>query len=167
MITLNSTPGHYIRIVLADDYFVFREGFKALIKKEKHIKLVGEASNGKELIEVVSKQLPDVVFTDIQMPVMNGLEATRILSEKHPHVGVIALSMFNDDDLLVGMLEAGAKGYLLKDIERDELIQAIYKVYQKEFYYCTSCSNKLIRLMERNHFNPFKPAKKSIFNGRE
>ncbi len=93
-----------IRLLLADDHEIFRDGFRSLLKKQQEIELAGEAENGKELVEQVSKLRPDVVITDIKMPKMDGIEATRVLSEKFPHIGVIALSMFDDVTILPASL---------------------------------------------------------------
>ena len=108
-----------IRIVLADDHEIFRDGFKVMIKKQPSVQLVGEAANGEELIRQTRELKPDVVITDIKMPVMDGVEATKQLTSEFPEIGIIALSMFDEENLIVEMLEAGAKGYLLKNAHKD------------------------------------------------
>ena len=99
-----------VRLLIADDHEIFREGLESLFAKQKDIELVGEAINGKQLLEHTERLLPDVILTDIKMPVMDGIEATKIIAEKFPQIGIIALSMFEDENLIVDMLEAGAKG---------------------------------------------------------
>src|SRR6185436_8369224 len=94
-----------IRIVLADDHEIFRDGFKAMLKKQTDIKLIGEAADGKELIEIVERLKPDIVITDIKMPKLDGIQATRIIKKKMPNIQVIALSMFVDDNLIIDMIE--------------------------------------------------------------
>jgi DNA-binding NarL/FixJ family response regulator len=89
-----------IRVVLADDHVIFREGFKAILKDLNDLELVGEAADGKELLTVVDEHAPEVVFTDTKMPQMDGIEASRLLKAKHPSLGIIALSMFDDDHLV-------------------------------------------------------------------
>src|SRR5437773_3761112 len=126
---MNSTLYSPIRVVIADDHEIFREGLEGLIKKQTDIELAGEAENGKQLIEITTQLLPDVVLTDIKMPVIDGIQATQIISEKLPQVSVIALSMFDDENLIVDMLEAGAKGYLIKNAHKHEIISAIKTVY--------------------------------------
>lgn len=148
-------PGR-IKLVIADDHEIFRDGFKLLFKNQEHIVLVGEAADGVELIEVVNREKPDIVITDIKMPRIDGVEATRLLKEKHPNLGVIALSMFNDDNLIVDMLEAGAKGYLLKNTSKEELIQAAKSVYEGGTYYCSATSKKLSQLLFDSSYNPYK-----------
>src|SRR5258707_11997827 len=93
-----------IRIILADDHEIFRDGFAGLIKNQDEFNLVAEASNGRQLVDLAKKFLPDVILTDIQMPVMDGIEATKIITAKYPQVGIIALSAFNNDMLIIDML---------------------------------------------------------------
>ena len=108
-----------ITLVIADDHEIFREGFKLLLRGQDRVELVGEAENGRELMELVKKREPEVVITDIKMPVMDGIDACKQLKQEHPAIQVIALSMFNDDNLIIDMLEAGASGYLLKNTNKD------------------------------------------------
>ena len=156
-----------IRIVLADDHEIFRDGFSGLLKKQDEIVLVGEASDGEELIKVTEKLKPDVVLTDIRMPVMDGIQATKVLNSKFPLINVIALSMFNDDNLVIDMMEAGAKGYLLKNAHKSEIIEAIRTVYRQETYYCKQTSDKLIQMMTKSRFNPAKNEDKPVFTEKE
>src|SRR5690348_11549499 len=107
-------PHNTINILLADDHEIFRDGFRIMLKKQNKIVLVGEAENGKELIELTTSLQPDIIITDIKMPKIDGIEATRILANKYPHMGIIALTMFDDNHLIIDMLEAGARGYLIK-----------------------------------------------------
>lgn len=156
-----------IKILIADDHHIFREGFKVLLKNQHEIELVGEAENGRELLEMAAKLQPDVAIVDIKMPVMDGIEACKHIKKKFPDMKVIALSMFNDDNLIVDMLEAGAKGYLLKNTNKNELIQATKAVYEGSTYYCTATSNKLAKMIAESKFNPYRnhPVKK--FTSRE
>jgi len=142
-----------IRIILADDHEIFRDGFTNLINMQPGIELVAEAADGEQLIRVTQKFLPDVVLTDIKMPVMDGIEATRDIAKKFPHIGIIALSMFNDDDLLFDMMEAGAKGYLLKNAQKEEVISAINSVNKNAQYFCNDTQLKLAKLNFKNRRN--------------
>jgi len=143
-------PYSPIRIILADDHEIFRDGFAGLLKRQDEIQLVGEAGDGKELITIAEKLKPDVILTDIKMPNMDGIEATKILTQRFPQVYVIALSMFNDDHLVIDMMEAGAKGYLLKNAHKTEIIEAIKAVNNREMYYCKQTSNKLIQMLAKS-----------------
>ena len=143
----NTTP---IKVVLADDHEIFRDGMKLMLSKFPAITLAGDASNGRELIQLVDAVKPDIVITDIKMPLMDGVEATKYITKHHPETGVIALSMFDEISLIVEMLEAGASGYLVKDCDKAEIKEAIERVYQKEQYYCRHTGNKLMQVMARN-----------------
>lgn len=139
-----------ITVVLADDHEIFRDGLKLMLSKFNTIKLIGDASNGRELVKLVDEVKPDVVITDIKMPLMDGVEATKYITHHHKDIGVIALSMFDETSLIIEMLEAGASGYLVKDCDKTEIKEAIERVYNKEQYYCRHTGNKLMQVMARN-----------------
>src|SRR5665647_608961 len=109
-----------IKIILADDHDVLRDGFHALLKKQNDIEIIGEARNGEQLINLTRRLQPDVIITDIMMPVKTGIEATREIATEFPAIGIIAFSMYNEEGLIVDMLKAGANGYILKSSGRDE-----------------------------------------------
>lgn len=157
------TAYNTIDVIIADDHEIFRDGFAIMVNKHPDLKLLGEAANGLELVKLVEKHQPDVVVTDIKMPLMDGIEATKQILEKYPHVGVIALSMFDEDHLIVEMLEAGAKGYLLKNAHKDEIAAAIKAVHRDEPYYCRNTSHKLAQLIARSNFTPDRKAAKPHF----
>lgn len=161
------TPGRPIKVMIADDHQIFREGFFTLFKKRDDINIVGQAENGKELLELVPVLKPHVVFMDIKMPVMDGIEATAALKKKHPGVKVIALSMFNDDNLILDMMEAGASGYLLKNTHKTEIANAIFAVYNNEMYYCKETSDKLIRLLSKSPVPVAEEPKGAVFTAKE
>jgi DNA-binding NarL/FixJ family response regulator len=117
-----------IRVFLADDHKIIREGLRTLLEKEPDIEVVGEAENGRKTVQLVQELLPNVVITDIAMPDLNGIEATRQIIANTPSVKVIALSMHSDRRFIVGILNIGASGYLLKDCAFEELINAIRAV---------------------------------------
>ncbi|MCW3074975.1 MAG: LuxR family transcriptional regulator [Flaviaesturariibacter sp.] len=145
-----------LRVVIADDHEIFRDGFRVMLKKQKGIELVGEAANGEELLERTASLQPDVVITDIRMPVMDGVTATKLLQRRFPTIGVIALSMFDEENLIVDMMEAGAKGYLLKNAHKEEIVDAINSVHNGKIYFCKHTSKKLIGLFGESNYNPFK-----------
>jgi DNA-binding NarL/FixJ family response regulator len=160
---------HYlpIRIVLADDHEIFRDGFRVMLKKQPGVELVGEAADGEELIKLVEELQPDVVVTDIKMPKLDGIKATTMITKKHPHIGVISLSMFDEENLIIDMLEAGAKGYLLKNAHKDEIIAAVESVYRDQTYYCNHTSRKLTKMIAESSFNPNRRPHKPEFTERE
>ena len=156
-----------IRVVLADDHEIFRDGFRIMLKKQNEIELVGEAENGAELIRLVDEIRPDVIITDIKMPKMDGIEATKMLHQKYPETGIIALSMFDDDTMIVDMLEAGARGYLLKNASKQEIFDAIKTVNNQMAYYCHNTSARLSLLIAKSRFNPYKKTQGPEFTDRE
>ena len=145
-----------IRVVIADDHEIFRDGLALMISKQKELELVGQAENGKELVQLAEKTQPEVVITDIKMPVCDGIEATKILLKKLPDVKIIALSMFDEEKLIVEMLEAGAKGYLLKNADKSEITEAVQEAYQDRVYYCRHTSAKLASMILKSSFNPYR-----------
>jgi DNA-binding NarL/FixJ family response regulator len=156
-----------IKLLIADDHEIFRDGFKLMLSKFTDIQLVGEAADGKELVELTKKLKPNVIITDIKMPVMDGVEATKIIATKYPNIGIIGLSMFDEDDLIIDMLEAGAKGFLLKNAGKLEITEAVRTVFNREPYYCKSISHKLAGLIARSQFNPYQRTEKVDFSDRE
>lgn len=124
-----------IRIVFAEDHNSLIDGVKHFLNDEEDIQFVGYANNGQELCDLVKAKRPDVVVTDIRMPVMDGITATREISKVHPNINVIAFTMFDQDEAIQQMLDAGAKGYILKNSSLTELLTAIRLVYQGKNYY--------------------------------
>lgn len=156
-----------IKIILADDHEFFRDGFSAMLKKQPDIEFAGEAKDGEELVKLTRLIKPDIIVTDIMMPVMNGIEATKILLKEFPHLGIIALSMSNQDNLIVQMMEAGAQGYLLKNADKNEIIEAIKTVHKGDNYYCKNTTDKITRLLNNNYHSPEGQQNRSIFSEKE
>jgi DNA-binding NarL/FixJ family response regulator len=117
-----------IRLLVADDHRLFREGVASLLERAADVELVGQAASGEEAVKLVSELEPDLVLMDLQMPGIGGIEATRAIAESHPSVGVIVLTMFEDDDSVFAAIRAGARGYVLKDADRGSLLRAIRAV---------------------------------------
>jgi DNA-binding NarL/FixJ family response regulator len=155
-----------IQLLIADDHEVYRDGLKNLVGKSPGLEVIGEAANGRELIAMCHEKLPDVILTDIMMPMMDGIEATAAITKEFPTVRVIALSMFNQDNLIVDMLNAGAMGYLIKNAHKTEIVDAIHSVYRYTPYYCKSTSMKLARLIGGSQFGP-KAKDKLFFSQKE
>ena len=145
-----------IRLVIADDHEIFRDGLALMLSKQKNIHLVGQAGNGQQLVDAALSLKPDIILTDIKMPKADGIEATRRIHEHDSTIGIIALSMFNEESLVIDMLEAGAMGYLLKSSDKSEIIDAINAVNQHHPYYCKSTSARLAITITESKFNPYK-----------
>ena len=123
-----------VRVLIADDHKLVREGLRSLLEKEPDMKVIGEAADGHTALSLVQQESPDVVIIDVAMPNLNGIEATRQILTKAPNTRVIALSMYTDRRFIIGMLNAGASGYLLKDCAFEELAAAIRAVAANRTY---------------------------------
>jgi len=134
-----------IRVLIADDHKIIRDGLKALVDKESGMVVIAEAESGREAVELAQKQRPNVVIMDVSMPDMNGIEATRKITEETPGVRVIALSMHTDRRFILDMLEAGARGYVLKDRAFEELATAIRQVARGNTYICSKVAGVVVK----------------------
>ena len=123
-----------IRIILAEDHKITREGLVNMLKNQVNMQVIGEAQNGREAVQLAIDLSPDLVIMDVTMPNLNGIDATRVITSNSKAVKVIALSMYSDKQFVQGMMQAGASGYLLKDCAFDELVNAIRVVYAGETY---------------------------------
>jgi two-component system response regulator NreC len=133
-----------IRIVLADDHVVMRNGLRLLLERQSNFEVVGEAADGRETVEICDKLRPGVVVLDIAMPNLNGIEAARQISGKHPQIAVVILSMHSDESYVLRALKAGARAYLLKDSAEADLITAIRAVSDGKAFFSPAISKMLV-----------------------
>jgi DNA-binding NarL/FixJ family response regulator len=140
-------PSH-TTVVLADDHAMMRGGIRSILEHAEGIVVVAEAENGREAIELASKHAPDVLLIDIGMPDLNGVEATRKIHAIDPKIAVVALSMHSDARYVTGMLDAGARGYLLKTCDAEELLRAIDAVQKGKLYVTSDVTHVLV---DRRH----------------
>lgn len=138
-----------VSVLVVDDHRVVRAGLIALLQQSRRIKVVGEASTGKEAVEKVKTARPDVVLMDLQMPVMDGVEATRRIAAEAPEVAVVVLTTYDDDELIWEGMRAGARGYLLKDVLPDELIRAIEAAAAGDTLLPPAIASKLAQRIQR------------------
>ncbi len=138
-------PMKTISVILADDHTLVRAGIRALLEKLPEVRVVGEASDGREVLNLVKTQRPDVVLMDIGMPGLNGLEATTRLAREFPEVRVVILSMHHNDEYVWQALKVGASGYLLKKSATTELQSALQRVIRKEVYLSREISARLLK----------------------
>jgi DNA-binding NarL/FixJ family response regulator len=131
-------------ILLADDHSVVRQGFRRILESQPDMEIVGEAGNGREAIEQATRLKPDVVVMDVAMPELNGIEATRRMSDTSPHTRVLALSMHKDSVYVREILRAGARGYLLKDAIDADLLAAVRAVAKGEAYLSPSIADAVL-----------------------
>jgi len=138
-----------IKVMVVDDHRVVRAGLVALLSQTPGIAVVGEAGNGQEAVARVGELAPDVVLMDMQMPVLNGVEATRRIKADHPSVQVLVLTTYDDDELIWGGLQAGAKGYLLKDAPPEELVRGIQAVAEGRSLLPPEIAAKLMQVISQ------------------
>ncbi|GLZ29375.1 DNA-binding response regulator [Lentzea sp. NBRC 105346] len=133
-----------VRVVVADDHPMFRYGLTAALTAAPEVDVVGEAAAGEELLAVTERTAPDVVLTDLAMPGMDGATAARRILARHPDIGVVVLTMHEDDELVFGALRAGARGYLLKGADRAEIIRAVLAVAGGDAVYGAAVARRIV-----------------------
>jgi DNA-binding NarL/FixJ family response regulator len=145
-----------IKVLIADDHVFYREGVRALLNNSPEITVIGEASNGDEVVAKAAELEPGVILMDLKMPGMNGIEATRKIIGTQSNIGVLVITMFDDDDSVFAALRAGARGYLLKDADKDELVRAIVAVDKGEAIFSPTIAKRMIQYFTAS------PARQSI-----
>jgi DNA-binding NarL/FixJ family response regulator len=133
-----------VRVLIADDHPLFREGMRGRLDRVDDVAVVGEAASGDEAVELAHKLAPHVILMDIKMPGLNGIEATREIQQASPQIGVLVLTMFEDDDSVFAAMRAGAKGYLLKDSGGEGVVHAIRAVASGEAVFGPGVAERII-----------------------
>lgn len=141
-----------IRVLLADDHTLFRKGVRTLLEQMEGVEVAGEAANGQEAVSRARELVPDVILMDIKMPQLGGIEATRNVLQENPHIGVILVSMSDDPESVFSGMRAGARGYVLKEAEPEELLRAIEAAYRGEVILCPIIAKKVL-----DHFGADPP----------
>ena len=132
------------RVVVADDHALFRYGIKAMLANAEGFEVVGEAASGEEVVEKVAQTRPDLILMDIQMPGINGIEATRRILERDPNIGVVVVTMFEDDDSVFSAMRAGARGYVLKGADAEEVLKVVGAVAEGEAHFGPEIARRLM-----------------------
>jgi DNA-binding NarL/FixJ family response regulator len=148
-----------LRVLIADDHPLFRKGMRALLVAAQDIEVVGEATTGQEVIELAATLQPDVILMDLQMPGINGIEATRQILHTSPHIRILVITLFEDDASVFSALRAGARGYVLKDAKEEEMLRAIRSVGSGEAIFSPAIATRLIDFFAA----PRPDASKEIF----
>lgn len=144
-----------IKIVIADDYKIYRDGLKVGLSADDNLEVIAEADNGEELLKVLETFTPDVILMDLKMPVMDGMEATKLVRKKYPSMKVLVVSMYEDDKFIIHLMENGANGYLLKNAEPDEIRRSIYAVQENGYYFNDLVNKALLKkLVLKNNLKP-------------
>ena len=138
-----------IKVLIVDDQHLIREGLRMMLSLHDNISIIGEVDNGKEAVEILDNNEADLILMDIRMPVMDGVEATKHIKERYPHIKVLILTTFDEDEYILEALKNGADGYLLKDISSDELANAIDTVYKGNALLQPDILKKIVRKIDR------------------
>jgi DNA-binding NarL/FixJ family response regulator len=133
-----------ITVLLADDHTVVRQGLRILLEAEDDMKVIGEAETGRQAVQMSKKLQPDVIVLDVAMPVLNGLEATHLITRETPHTKVLILSSYSDEDYVQQLIEEGAIGYLVKQTAANDLLKAIREVVKGNAFFSPSISKRLL-----------------------
>ena len=159
-----SVMDELVKIIIVDDHEIFRNGLKMVLNKLKYTQVVGEAENGQEVVDMIRTQAVDLILMDVEMPIMNGIDATSVIKKERPEIKVIALTMFNDDDYVQSMIDAGVSGFLIKNITKETLDKAIQTVIKGGNYY----SEELFKFFTRQFKKEEKlPTDELRFTSRE
>jgi two-component system, NarL family, response regulator len=143
-----------IRIVVADDHPIVREGVVASLNRQRHLKVIGEANDGAEVLEFIKQKRPDIVLLDLRMPRMNGLEVLLALNELKLQTKAIVMTTFENEEDIERSMKAGARAYLLKDCPQQILVDAIRRIYNGEVYLPPQVAQKLVDRMQKPQLNP-------------
>ncbi len=141
-------PGEALRILLVDDHPLVRNGLRALLASVPDMAVVGEASNGEEAIAQAAELQPDIILMDLHMPGLNGIEATRRIVQVHPHIGILVLTMLEDDASVFAAMRAGARGYLLKGADQADVLRAIGVAAHGEAIFSPPIARRLMQYFE-------------------
>ena len=144
-----------IKIAIADDYKIYRDGLKVGLSADENMEIIAEADNGEELMKLLETNSPDVIIMDLKMPIMDGMEATKQVRKKYPSIKVLVVTMYEDDKFIIHLMENGANGYLLKNAEPDEIIKSIYTVHENGYYFNDVVNKALLKkLVLKNNLKP-------------
>ncbi len=151
-----------IKIVIVDDHPLVREGVRKILELEPNFQVVAEAEDGQKAIAMSRRHLPDVVLIDINLPVLNGIEATKIIRRELPQTYVLALTIHNEEEYIIELLRSGASGYVLKDVQAEDLVKAVYQVAQGYQIIHPGIAQKLISYIQKEENIAFTSAKAAI-----
>ncbi len=156
-----------LRYAVADDHAIFRQGLHHALGGDAGLRCVGEAGNGLELLDLLTREPADVVLMDLKMPAMDGIEATVALQERHPEVKVIILTMQDDEQMVLHAIEAGAGGYLIKNAEPEEIRAALRKVCETGYYFNDLLNTALLKTVTQPTKNGVPVRREPLLNERE
>src|SRR5689334_20214257 len=144
-----------ITIVIADDYKIYRDGLKLCLSADNDLQILFEADNGEELMEALKTQQPEIIIMDLNMPLMDGMEATKQIRKKYEQIKILVITMYDSDKFIINLMENGAHGYLLKNAEPKEIIKAIYALHENGYYFNDLVNKALLKkLVMKNNLKP-------------
>lgn len=144
-----------IKIAIADDYKIYRDGLKLCLSSDDNLQFLFEAENGEELMKLLESNQPDVILMDLKMPLLDGVESTKLIRKKYKEIKVLVVTMYDSDKFIIHLMESGANGYLLKNAEPKEIIKAIYTVYENGYYFNDLVNKALLKkLVVKNNLIP-------------
>ena len=144
-----------IKIAIADDYKIYRDGLKLCLSADDNLQFMFEAENGEELMNLLQQQQPDVILMDLKMPLLDGVESTKLIRQKYQHIKVLVITMYDSDKFIIHLMESGANGYLLKNAAPAEIIKAIYTVNENGYYFNDLVNKALLKkLVTKNNLIP-------------
>ena len=156
-----------IKLIIADDHNMFRRGLSSVLGQVKDIAILASVANGKALVQAAKELKPDVVITDIEMPGIDGITAIQEMKAAGLTTRSLILSTYNSNQLIIDAMEAGALGYITKNADDDEIIDAVRCIYGYQHYYCKTTNLNLIKRIAKSEFNPYKRLSIDLLNDRE
>lgn len=139
-----------VKIAIADDYKIYRDGLKVGLSSDEHLEVVLEADNGEDLLNGLKEAKPDVIIMDLKMPIMDGMEATKEVRKRFNEIKVLVVTMYDDDKFIIHLMEIGANGYLLKNADSDEIRKAVYAVHENGYYFNDLVNKALLKKLVIN-----------------
>lgn len=140
-----------IKIAIADDYKIYRDGLKLCLSTDNNLQFMFEVENGEELMKLLEEQQPDVILMDLKMPLLDGVESTKLIRQKYQHIKVLVITMYDSDKFIIHLMESGANGYLLKNAVPAEIIKAIYTVHENGYYFNDLVNKALLKKLVTKH----------------
>ena len=144
-----------ITIAIADDFKIFRDGLKVGLSMDDNLDVIAEADNGEDLLKLLETIHPDIILMDLNMPILDGMEATKRVKKQYPTIKVLVVTMYDDDKFIIHLMEIGANGYLLKNAEPEEIRKSIYAVHENGYYFNDLVNKALLKkLVLKNNLRP-------------
>ncbi|MEN0052081.1 MAG: response regulator transcription factor [Mucilaginibacter sp.] len=144
-----------IKVAIADDYSIFRDGLKVGLNRDKNLEVVLEAENGEDLLEQIETIHPDVILMDLKMPILDGMEATKLIKKRFEDIKILIVTMYDETKFIIHLMEIGANGYLLKNADPGDIRKAIYSVYECGYYFNDIVNKALLKkLILKNNIKP-------------